>query len=221
MNPGHAENEADGWFAGIDVGARRLHLVGLDPRLGLLKAEVLGAGELGRLPSLLDGALVAAIDAPDRLSTAPHQWEPGLAPKFRSARCAEIALGRQFGIWVPWTTPTGGPVAGWMGVGFRVFEILRGLVRAIETYPHGVFRRLAGGPIPRKQTAEGRAARIRLLGAAGIDEPSLRPWRHDALDAAAAALVTHDRHLGRAVPATCGHDASAIWLPPAGGRADS
>ncbi len=81
-------------------------------------------------------------------------------------------------------------------------------------YPHAAFRELAGGRrLAKKTTAAGRAERVALLRAAGVEADAMEAWSHHLLDAAAAALVA--LHLGRgtAREVSCGHDASAIWLP--------
>jgi hypothetical protein len=84
---------------------------------------------------------------------------------------------------------------------------------AVETYPHAVFRSLAGGArVPAKSSPAGLARRVELLQEAGVREPTLPLWGHDGLDACAAALVAASND-PRVV--TCGHDGSAIWLPPA------
>jgi hypothetical protein len=93
-------------YVGIDRGQRRVHLVALDENLNLDAARVVDVADLAGLRQLLERASVVAIDAPEALSTAPHANDESLPPKFRSARCAEIALGREHAIWVPWTTPT-------------------------------------------------------------------------------------------------------------------
>jgi hypothetical protein len=110
---------------GIDVGAQRLHCVKVGDD-GSLGGRVFAAQELDELRSWAAGAEVIAVDAPAQLSTAPHANDETLAPKFRHARCAEIALGREHGIWVPWTSPTGPPVPGWMATGLEVFATLPG-----------------------------------------------------------------------------------------------
>ncbi|MFN8621848.1 MAG: DUF429 domain-containing protein [Chloroflexota bacterium] len=202
-------------FAGIDVGARTLHLVVVDAELRIQRAAVLSADPLDDVTALVAGCRVVAIDAPEALSSAPHATD-GTAPnpKFRTARCAEIGLGRSFGIWVPWVTPEREPIAGWMRTGFALFDHLgTTAARVVETYPHGIFRRLAGGPVAPKQTAAGRDQRIALLEAAGIRETGLPMWSHDAIDALAAALLAQRVGTGVATAATCGHDGSAIWIP--------
>ena len=157
-----------------------------------------------------------AIDAPAQLSTAPHRDDPELNGKFRTGRCAEIALGREHGSWVPWVTPTaGGPTPGWMATGFAVYEALRnGPYNVIEVYPYAGFRALAqGSPLPRKQTADGLRARIELLARAGVAAEQVAMWSHDGLDALLGALVALQVASSNAVRVTCGHDDSAIWLP--------
>lgn len=205
------------WFGGIDVGATRLHAAAVDSTGRVLELATFPAGELVTLVRWTEGAAGVAVDAPDRWSTAPHGDDRGLAPKFRSARCGEIALGRDHGLWVPWTTPPEPAPGTWIDVGVRLFAALRAEGREpVEVYPHGAFRVLNGARrLPSKRTAAGRAARAHLLAAAGArGVPGDAP--HDVLDALVAAVVALHRHAGRARAATCGHDGSAIWLP--GGR---
>lgn len=95
---------------GIDVATDRLNCVALEADGSLVAGRVYAADELGALTAWAEKATVIAIDAPAQLSTEPHATEDALSPKFRRARCAEIALGRDHGIWVPWTSPTGPPV---------------------------------------------------------------------------------------------------------------
>ncbi|HEX2273847.1 MAG TPA: DUF429 domain-containing protein [Acidimicrobiales bacterium] len=199
---------------GIDVGARRLHAVALDARAAVVGVGVFDAVELDELVAWTGGARQVAIDSPDRGSTAPHRAEEGLAPKFRTARCAEITLGRHHGIWVPWTTPVE-PAPGWIRVGIELFAALRAEGHEpVEVYPHAAFRVLAGGRrLPPKHTRAGAGARVELLERAGLSGAWLKMWSHDALDAGAAALVALERAQGTARPVTCGHDGSAIWLP--------
>jgi predicted nuclease with RNAse H fold len=200
---------------GIDVGARRLDAVALDYEGRVLDTAVFPSTEVSRLLDWAVGASGVAVDAPDAWSTAPHADDDGLPPKFRSARCCEIALGRSEGIWVPWTTPVVAAPGTWIAVGVRLFAALRDAGhRPLEVFPHATFRVLAGGRRPpKKQTVEGLRARTSMLRAAGVSGPMIATWTHDAVDAASAALVAlhHTRGTARAV--TCGHDRSAIWLP--------
>ena len=187
-----------------------MHCVAVDEDV---EARVFAAGELDALASWAANADVIAIDAPAQLSQAPHADDETLSPKFRHARCAEIALGREHGIWVPWTSPAGPPVPGWMATGFELFATLPG--ELLEVYPYGGFRVLAH-PLAKKTTAAGARQRLDALRTAGLTIGDLRS--HDLIDAALAALVALQRRSGTAVPVTCGHDGSAIWLP-AGTRA--
>jgi predicted nuclease with RNAse H fold len=192
-------------FAGIDVGARRLDAAAVDLDGVVIDVTAFDASDPSAAAAWCRRAGAVGIDAPERLSTAPHAQDMGLPPKFRSARCAEIDLGRRHGVWVPWTTPTAdAPLQGWMAAGFALFAALPA---AIEVFPYAAFRVLAGSRLAPKQTHAGRAARARLLGLP-LDRHS-----HHVLDAIVAARTARDHALGSAVPATCGHDGSAIWLP--------
>jgi predicted nuclease with RNAse H fold len=86
---------------------------------------------------------------------------------------------------------------------------------ALETYPYAVYRLLVGHRPPKKSTAAGISARVDALRARGITEPTLALWSHDALDAAAAALVAVDHSKGIATRAYCPQDDTTIWLPGA------
>ncbi|MFN2606860.1 MAG: DUF429 domain-containing protein [Acidimicrobiales bacterium] len=202
---------------GVDVGSRRVDAVALNDDGRVLGARVFPVADLDALLGWADGAAAVCVDSPDRWSTAPHAGDLELAPKFRSARCGEIGLGRHFRIWVPWTTPVAPAPRTWMDVGVRLFAALRAAGHEpLEVYPHGAFRVLGGGlRPPSKQTVAGIEARVRALEAAGVRCPALGMWGHDGLDAAVAALVALHHLRGRAVPASCGHDGSAIWLPAA------
>jgi predicted nuclease with RNAse H fold len=202
--------------AGIDVGARRLDAVAVDDEGRVLDSVVVPAADVEGLVAWVRGAGAVAVDAPDAWSTAPHAGDEDLAPKFRSARCAEIGLGRVEGIWVPWTTPVEAAPGTWIDVGVCLFAALRDAGhRPLEVFPHATFRVLGGGRRPpQKQTVEGVRTRAALLRAAGVSAPAMASWGHDALDAASAALVALHHARGTARAVTCGHDGSAIWLPP-------
>ena len=202
-------------FVGIDLGQRRVHAVSLDQNLRLAFATVVDVADLDSLRERLAEARVVAIDAPEALSTAPHAADEALGRKFRSGRCAEVALGREHGIWVPWVTPIAGqPLAPWMEVGFQVFELAKSTsAQVVEVFPHAGFRILAGGGTPSKQTAAGLRLRAELLKSRGVEVDALEMWSHDSLDSCLAALIAHDVAQGAAVRVGCGHDGSAIWLP--------
>jgi predicted nuclease with RNAse H fold len=201
---------------GIDVGAERLHCVAIDDSRRLVDAALFAPSERPDLLRWLESAQCVAIDAPSSLSSSPHADEPGLSPKFRAARCAEIALGREWRIWVPWVTPTPAmPVPSWMRVGLRLFDAVEDAGHtAIEVFPYAGFRALAGGSrLPSKSTIAGIKARALLLQGAGASVPSFLVSSHDLLDAALAALVALHHRRGIATSVGCGHDDSAIWLP--------
>ena len=206
-------------FLGIDVGARTLHCATIDEQAVSVKRAALPAEDTEALAHWCADAEAVAIDAPEAPSTAPHVEETGLSPKFRRARCAEIELGRRHGSWVSWVAPVEAPFPPWMEAGFRAFATLRdaGAPELLEVYPYACFRALAAGrrPAP-KQTLAGRKERVRLLAAAGVAVDRFATFSHDFLDATVAALTALDRARGRARPVTCGHDASAIWLPADG-----
>ena len=177
-----------------------------------MRAEVVAA-EAVDLLELMTAVRGVAVDSPGAWSTAPHAGDESIPRKFRLGRCGEIALGREYGIWVPWSTPPEPAPGTWMAAGITLFASLRAAGHdPIEAYPYGGFRLLAGQRLPKKTTSEGRAARASLLRSAGIDVDGLER-SHDFLDATLVALVARHRSLGTARVATCGHDQSGIWLP--------
>lgn len=183
-----------------------MHVAALD---GGTRLREFDSGDLAGVVGEVAAAGVVAIDAPAQLSTRPHAVDEALSPKFRRARCCEVALGREQGIWVPWVAPSERPADPWMEVGFELFAALG--ARAVEVYPYAAFRVLAGGErLPKKTTREGRAARAELLRRAGVEPPDRS---HHFLDAAVAAVTAQCVADGSALRVTCGHDASAIWLP--------
>lgn len=203
-------------FVGIDVSERAAHCVALGPTGQLEDVWLHGWDDLPALVSAVAQAAGVAVDAPAELSVASHADDETLSPKFRRARCAEIALGRDHGVWVPWVAPVEPPTAGWISRGLELFRALRAAgVDAVEVYPHAGFRALAGSRVPSKRTAAGIAARAALLRRAGVTERSLEMWSHDGLDALLGALVARGprlpvRHEGE----SC--DPSTIWLPAPG-----
>jgi hypothetical protein len=112
-------------YIGIDPGASAIHCLVLDDARSVVKGRVLPSDAIADLAAFATGATAIAIDAPAALSTAPHAEDPTISGKFRSARCCEIALGRQYRLWVPWVTPVAGAaVPDWMQVGFRLYAAL-------------------------------------------------------------------------------------------------
>jgi predicted nuclease with RNAse H fold len=204
-------------YVGVDVGARALHAVAVDGSLAVLDVAILDARHLQALVVWAEGATIAAIDAPDGPSAGAHAGDVGVAPKFRTGRCGEVALGRKRGYWVSWVTPVQPEPDSWIDVGIRAHAALQ---ETIEVYPHAGFRELAGGAtLPKKATVAGRLARAALLRAAGLRSGDLDRWSHDALDAGLAAVVALHHAQGRAQRVACspdeacGQDGSAIWLP--------
>ncbi|MBV8386504.1 MAG: DUF429 domain-containing protein [Acidimicrobiia bacterium] len=202
-------------WAGVDVGARRLHLIVIDRRCQIRRAEVVEAAEPEKMLALVDRVKGVAVDSPGAWSTSPHADDETVSHKFRLGRCSEIALGREYGIWVPWSTPPEPEPGTWMATGIALFDALRDAGHdPVEAYPYGGFRLLAGGRLPKKTTPEGRTTRAQLLRSAGVEVDGLEK-SHDFLDAALVALVARQRSQGTARVATCGHDQSGIWLPAA------
>jgi predicted nuclease with RNAse H fold len=179
---------------------------------------LLEPSETDELRAWAADAEAVCVDAPASVSNGPHASDETLSEKFRQARCAEIALGREFGYWVPWPTPLNEMKAGWMVTGLVVYFALRAQgVPALEYYPYAGFRELAGSRLlPKKQTAAGIRVRVELLERAGVKAPDLAMWSHDSLDACLGAVVARQWAQGTAQRAGCGHDESAIWLPSPG-----
>jgi predicted nuclease with RNAse H fold len=203
---------------GVDVGARVLHAVVLDGSGRVAGVARWPADDPGEAVAAIMGwaaerpeAAGVGVDSPDAWSTAPHLGDGSLSPKFATARCGEIALGRRHGVWVPWTTPVEPRPGTWMDAGIRLFAALRAAgLAAVEVYSHAVFAALAAGRRLRPKTSPaGRVQRLALLAPLALPPAA----GHDHLDAAAAALVALHHATGRARPVTCGHDGSAIWLP--------
>lgn len=207
---------------GIDLGAKALHAVVLeraDRKFRVVDATVVFPGGDDALLALCADAAAIAIDAPSDPSTAPHTGDLSLSPKFRVARCGEIALGQDHGSWVPWVTPEGVDASPpWMQLGFQVFEHLRAAAHEpMEVYPAGAFRALAQSRLAKKSTVAGRLARLEVL-QRDIELPDTSAtWSHDTIDAAVAALVAMWSTSGERVVAArhnqTGCDSSAIWIP--------
>ena len=201
-------------FIGIDVGADRLHVASLDGSARVGAVALFSAAEVPELVAWVDGADVVAVDAPAQLSASPHADDVALSPKFRAARCAEIALGRQFGSWVPFVAPSSRPATAWMETGFDLYEALHQQSGAvIEVFPFAGYRLLAGRRPAKKSTVQGLTERVGLLRRAGVSGAQLQMWSHDSLDALLGALVALHHAKGIAAKVSCGHDDSAIWLP--------
>lgn len=202
---------------GLDVGATRVHAIGLDSRGVIAAVAEIDAANARDLAVTMcaPGPLSIGIDGPAGHSAGAYADDHTLAPKFRTARGSEIALGRQRRIWVPYPTPvTEAAMAPWMRVAAGLFGLAEEHRHTpLETYPHGVFVTLAGGArLARKTTPEGGQARVALLRNAGLDVP-VTGWTHHLLDAAACALVALDHHRGTAECLRGDRDGTAAWLP--------
>ena len=204
---------------GIDVGGDRLHVVGLGADLCVCATAVLDPRDHAAVGLLLASVPAApvAIDGPDGPSSAPFADDGSVSRKFRSARGCEVELGRQFGIWVPFVTPTSRDrMAPWMTVASDLFDTARILGHEpLEVYPYAVFTTLAGRRLAKKTTPTGVQARVEVLLGAGVGGSHLAMWSHDSLDAAAAAIVAAHHRQGIAASAACPRDGTAIWLPSA------
>ena len=198
------------------MGADRLHVVVLASNLSVSDNAVFDPADGGALDAFfatLPLGSVVAIDGPPGPSLMPFADDPSVSPKFRRARGCEVELGRQRGIWVSFAT---GPetLTGWMAEAERVHQ--RGVesgFETLETYPYAVYRTLLGRRPAKKSTGLGIAERVAALRTVGLIEPTLSMWSHDALDAAAAAIVAHRRLSGDAVAITCATDGTSLWLP--------
>jgi predicted nuclease with RNAse H fold len=202
-------------FVGIDPGASAIHCVVLDDTRRIVDGRVLTIDATEELATITSGATAIAIDAPAALSSAPHVQDPSVVGKFRTARCCEIALGREYRLWVPWVTPVAGAaMAGWMQVGLGLYvELAANGHTPMEVFPHAGFRLLSPTKLAKKTTRAGIQERVARLDAQGITAPWMGLWSHDALDATLAALVALRAIEGTAVAVGCGHDDSAIWIP--------
>src|SRR4051794_19070418 len=106
--------------SGIDVGARWVHVVAVADGQ-VVDGDVLPASEVDAVVDWVRAhgpVRRVAVDAPSALSPLAHADDESLAPKFRAARCGEIALGRVAGVWVPWVSPcSDDEIAPWIAVG--------------------------------------------------------------------------------------------------------
>lgn len=203
---------------GLDVSTRALHAVGVGDDGRVVADVVVEPSQMDRLAHLVGDGAVVGIDAPSGWSEGLHVGDHALPPKFRTARCGEIALRARYGYAVPWPTPAGpGERTGWMEVGIALHRRLAAVLRTEEVFPHAAFLHLAGArTLPRKSSAAGARRRAELLAdrlAVGVDE--LARWSVDARDAAAAAVTARDVARGTAEVAACAeHPASTpIHLP--------
>jgi predicted nuclease with RNAse H fold len=153
-------------FVSIDVRTEGLNCISVDSKLRVDETALVPTQEFEQLPVWIVEAKVVAVDAPANISTAPHANDHELSGKFREARCAEIALWRECGSWVPWTAPITAPPDGWMKVGLDLYDAISQMSTAevIEIYPYAGFRELAGRKgLAKKTTIIGARERVELL----------------------------------------------------------
>lgn len=199
-------------YAGVDVGARRVHAIVLRQD-GVLSFVARYAGEAEGVADFCSAAARVAIDAPGGPSAGAHRGDLSVAAKFRAGRCSEVPVPGVPA--VPWVSPLSvADAPGWMRTGFSVWSSLVATgAEVVETFPAAFFHRLHGGRWPPPKTsAAGRAVRLSLLSAV-VDLPSdAARWGHDDLDAVACSVVAA---LGRPATHVCDRpDGSVMWLMP-------
>ena len=209
-----------GLYAGVDVGAERVHAALLRCDGGRLSFVSRYAGAAAGVGDFCRRAARVAVDSPGGLSSGAHVDDLTVAPKFRVGRCSEIPIAGVPA--VSWVTPLSASDAPeWMRTGFSVWADLRTTgAEVVETFPAACFHRLNGGRWPpRKSTQVGRAARVALISslvelpaasAAASSVSSVSDWGHDELDAVAGAVVAA---VGRPAGHVCPHpDGSVMWI---------
>ncbi len=209
-------------FVGVDVGAESMHAVVVESGGGatvVVDSLVVLPDEIGDLVDLARSADRVAIDAPGGVSRAVHRDDAkGTMPnKFKKARCGEIAVGVEHGLWVPWVTPMKvEETPKWMRAGFVLWEsLVEAGVEIRETYPAGCFYALNGGAWPSsRELAAGLRRRLELLAdlVALPDHTAL--WGPPAVDALLAALVASWPDAISCGHGDEGHDGTVMWLPP-------
>jgi hypothetical protein len=169
------------------------------------------------------GARSAGIDGPcgtNGLSILPD-WSGWDRSRIGGLRDAELALAAT-GLGLFWTSHATitrfDGASRWIARSLALFAGAAGVADAIETYPHGAFTVLwrgAGGraALGHKATSRGRANRLALLRAHVPDLRERELRDHDAVDAAAAALVAALHRLGRTVAYGTEAGGGRIWLP--------
>lgn len=201
-----AGNDPDGeapWNRGIDLGARRVDLVGRVQQLEIVQTLAVPAAGLKALATTARKTANIAIDAFDCRKPAPDSDNPQPTPTFRTPQCGEHSLARNHGIWVAWATAGPLPGSPKMEPGSGVLLILRGAGHpAAKIAPQAFVRHLARAPLHRTTRPEGRAGGAQMLRRAGVRGRSIEPSTPDQIDAAAATLVARYRQRGCGLAAT-------------------
>jgi predicted RNase H-like nuclease len=162
-----------------------VHVVGIDIPIGLpdhtlRQADVLARRELpGRAGSVFTTLTRPAYAAPDR--AAADAVNRGLSGQGVGAQAFSLRA--------------------------KILEVdawlrTRPSVRVVEVHPEVSFAAMTGATLPRKQTEEGRQARLDALAAVGVARPSVLAGRgygaDDVLDACAVAWSAHRYAAGTA-----------------------
>jgi len=208
------------FYVGLDVGGREIHGVALGADNYVVGHLAVKPNAADRLLERAAGAAAIAIDSPDRLSSAPQGADPNpdIPPKFCKAGCAETGLLKLYRLQVPWPTPTGEPVDAWMRVGIRLFDALRHAGHdPAEVFPDAAVGRLVGQlrPPPKEGTRVGSEEKARLSGEVGVKTAGIELSSTHGIDALVSAVLARMALTGTAIPASCGHDGSPIWIPKA------
>src|SRR5262249_16394512 len=84
-------------------------------------------------------------------------------------------------------------------------------------FPDAAFRRLAGQlrPCPKRGRGVGSEEKARLSGEVGVKTAGIELSSTHGIDALVSAVLARMALTGTAIPTSCGHDRSAIWIPKA------
>lgn len=214
-----------------------VRVTGIDACRGGWVAVTLASGRVASvatgpsLPTVVSGSDVTAIDMP--LGFGPSGWRAcdSLARRLLGPRRSSVFAIPPQAVWLCDSYPaanrlcrslTGqGMSAQAWGLRSKLLEAnsLRSALGLVEVHPELSFTAMAGAPLPfSKHTAEGRAARLSLLEAAGIRLPASQRGI-DVLDAAAVAWSARRIALGTAAvlpdppeTGTDGHQITIRWL---------
>ncbi len=169
------------------------------------------------------GASIACIDGPcdtNGLRVLPDwaSWDPDALGGVRDGERALAAAGVGL-FWTTYRTVTRFDGASrWIARSLRLFGDEARAAKTIETHPHGAFTflwRSAGRTdvLGKKTSAKGRENRAALLRSLVPDMDEANLPDHDAIDAAAAAVVAVLHGLGRTVAFGTDIGGGRIWMP--------